>query len=215
MALFHSLTSWVGGLSGPLVYAVVGALVFCEDALFFGFVLPGETAVVIGGALAAQHRVSIFWLAVVVVVAAIAGDFTGYQIGRRAGPRLLDARPLRRHGDRVEAARDLIRRRGGGAVFVGRFVAFLRAIVPALAGISRMPGRVFLLYNAAGGLIWGVGFALLGYFAGHAYARIEHVAGQAIAIVVAVVVVAAVVIWRVRRRARPGGRPRPPEDRGR
>ncbi|TYC16155.1 DedA family protein [Actinomadura syzygii] len=190
--------SWVSGLSGPVIYAVVAGLVFCEDALFFGFVLPGETAVVLGGALAAQQKVSVVPLAAIVVLAAISGDFVGYQIGRHAGQPILETRPLRRHHDRVDGARDLIRRRGGVAVFVGRFVAFFRAIMPALAGVSAMPSRVFLLYNAAGGLVWGVSFTLLGYFAGHAYARIEHVAGRISAIVIAGVVVLAVVIWRLR-----------------
>ena len=207
LGLFASVVSWVAGLSGPVVYGVVGGLVFCEDALFFGFVLPGETAVVLGGALAAQQKVSVVWLAVIVVLAAIAGDFVGYQIGRHAGQPILDSRPLRRHRDRVDGARDLIRRRGGAAVFAGRFIAFFRAIMPALAGVSGMPGRVFLLYNAAGGLVWGVTFTLLGYFAGHAYARVEHVAGRITAIVIVAAVVLAVVVWRLRdhlRRRRDG-----------
>ncbi|GAA1776633.1 DedA family protein [Actinomadura chokoriensis] len=197
--MFDSVTSWLGGLSGPVVYGVVGGVVFCEDALFFGFVLPGETAVVLGGVLAGQGRVSIAWLCAVVVLAAVAGDFVGYLIGRRAGPAILDARPLRPHRDRVDKARDLIRRRGGAAVFLGRFIAFFRAIMPALAGMSRMPRHVFLLFNAAGGLLWGVGFALLGYFAGNAYSRIEHDAGRAAAIAVACAAVLALVVWRVRR----------------
>ncbi|MEU5993149.1 DedA family protein [Spirillospora sp. NPDC047418] len=198
--MFDSVTSWLSGLSGPVVYGVVGGLVFCEDALFFGFVLPGEAAVVLGGVLAGQDRVSIAWLCAVVVLAAIVGDFVGYLIGRRAGPAILDSRPLRPHRDRVDKARDLIRRRGGVAVFLGRFIAFFRAIMPALAGMSRMPRHVFLLFNAAGGLLWGVGFALLGYFAGNAYSRIEHDAGRAAAIVIACVAVLAVIIWRIRRR---------------
>ena len=198
--MFDSVTSWLGGLSGPVVYGVVAALVFCEDALFFGFVLPGETAVVLGGVIASQQKVSIVWLCAVVVVAAIAGDSVGYQVGRVAGPAILRSRPLRCHQDRVGKARDLVRRRGGVAVFLGRFIAFFRAIMPALAGMSRMPRHVFLLYNAAGGLVWGIGFTLLGYFAGHAYSRVEHIAGQVVAIAVAAAAVLAVIVWRVRRR---------------
>jgi membrane protein DedA with SNARE-associated domain len=206
--VFDSVTSWLGGLSGPVVYGVVGGLVFCEDALFFGFVLPGETAVVLGGVIAGQGRVSIVWLCATVVLAAIVGDFVGYVIGRRVGPAIVDSRPLRPHRDRVDKARDLIQRRGGVAVFLGRFIAFFRAIMPALAGMSRMPRHVFLLFNAAGGLLWGVGFALLGYFAGNAYSRIEHDAGQAVAIAVACAAVLALIVWRVRRR-----RTRHPRDR--
>lgn len=210
----HTITDWLGSLSGPVVYAVVGALVFAEDALFFGFVLPGETAVVLGGVLAGQGRVPVGWLLLAVVGAAVTGDSAGYEVGRRLGPAILGARPLRRHIDRVRAAQDLIRRRGPAAVFLGRFIAFFRAMMPALAGMSGMPYRRFLLYNALGGVAWGVGFTLLGYFAGTAYARVEGLVGRAAAIAVAAAVAAGLLIWHIRRRrrtgahgTRPGGAP--------
>jgi membrane protein DedA with SNARE-associated domain len=196
----HSITNWLAHSSGLAVYAVVATLVFCEDALFFGFVLPGETAVVLGGVIAAQGRVSVYWLAVVVVVAAVAGDSVGYEVGRRFGPHILETKALRGHHDRIEGARNFIRRRGPAAVFLGRFIAFFRALMPALAGMSRMPYPTFLLFNALGGLVWGVGFTLLGYFAGSAYQQVEKTAGTAVAITVAVVVVVAVVVWQIRRR---------------
>ncbi|WP_037909191.1 DedA family protein [Actinacidiphila yeochonensis] len=195
----NSITDWLDHSSGPTVYAVVAALVFCEDALFFGFVLPGETAVVLGGVVASRGGVDIVWLCVTVVLAAIAGDSVGYEVGRKFGPRILETRALSRHQERIGRAQELIRRRGPAAVFLGRFIAFFRALMPALAGISRMPYRVFLLFNALGGLVWGVGFTLLGYFAGDAYKRVEKTAGTAVAIVVAVVVVAAFVFWQIRR----------------
>jgi membrane protein DedA with SNARE-associated domain len=198
----HTVTNWLDSLSGPVVYAVVGALVYFEDALFFGFVLPGETAAVVGGVLAGQGRVSIGWLALVVVCAAIIGDSTGYEIGRRVGPPVLDTRLLRRHADRVRNAQSLIRRRGPAAVFFGRYIAFFRAMMPALAGISRMPYGRFLLYNALGGLTWGVCFTLLGYFAGAAYTRIEGLVGRSLALAVAVFVVLVLAVWQVRRRRR-------------
>lgn len=194
-----TITDWLSRSSGAAVYALVFALVFCEDALFFGFVLPGETAAVLGGVLAGQDKVSVYWLAALVVLAAVAGDSVGYEIGRRYGTRILDTRALRGHRGRIDRARGLIRRRGPAAVFLGRFIAFFRALMPALAGISKMPYRVFLLFNALGGLVWGVGFVLLGYFAGAAYQQVQKTAGTVVAVVVAVVVVAAVVGWQVRR----------------
>ncbi len=194
------ITGWLAGLSGPAVYAAVAALVFCEDALFFGFVLPGEASVVLGGVLAGQGQVSVCWMALAVVGAAIAGDSVGYEVGRRFGPAILASRPLRRHQGRVSSARDLIRRRGAVAVFLGRFVAFFRAMMPALAGISRMPYRTFLLFNVLGGLAWGVGFTLLGYFTGTAYVQVEHAVGRALAVVLAAVVIAALAAWHLRRR---------------
>lgn len=198
----HTITDWLSRSSGVAVYCVVAALVFCEDALFFGFVLPGETAVVLGGVAASQGSVSVVLMCVVVSVAAVAGDSVGYEIGRRFGPRILDTRALRPHRERIGRAEELIRKRGPIAVFLGRFVAFFRAMMPALAGISRMPYRTFLLFNAAGGIVWGTGFTLLGYFAGAAYQKVERTAGTAVAVVVAVVVVAALVVWHVRRKRR-------------
>jgi membrane-associated protein len=197
-----SIASDLVHLSGPLAYLVVAALVFGETAVFLGFVLPGETAVVLGGVLASRGRVSLPLLVLIVVVAAVAGPLVGYEIGRRLGGRLVAARALRRVAGGVERAQEMLRTRGGTAVLIGRFIAVLRALMPALAGTARMSYRTFFLYNAAGGIVWGVGYCLLGYAAGSAYAVIERRVGAGVAIAVAVVVVAAVVIWAVRRHRR-------------
>lgn len=199
----NAITDWLRGLSGPVVYAVVAALVFAEDALFVGFVgfvVPGETSAILGGLLAHQGKVSLTWITVAVVGAAVLGDSVGYEIGRRFGPSLLHTRALRRHEERIDRAREFMSRRGSAAVFFGRFVAFVRTMVPALAGTSRMPYRRFLFYNAVGGIAWGVGCTLLGYFAGAAYGRIEGFAGRVAAIALAALVVVAVVVWHLRRR---------------
>ena len=197
-----ALTHWLEHLSGPVVYVVVVGLVFAEDAFFLGFVLPGETAVIVGGVLARQGVVELVWLAVAVVLAAIAGDGVGYALGRRLGPPVLHSRLLRRHAHGADRARDLIRRRGPAAVFIGRFVALFRSLVPALAGASNMPYRRFFLYNALGGLVWGVGNAVLGYALGAAYQRAEGLIGKTLALVVAALALVALVVWRVRRHRR-------------
>lgn len=197
-----AIINWLWGLSGVVVYLVVAALVFAEDALFVGFVLPGETAVVLGGVLAAQGRLSVYWLGVAVTLAAVAGDSVGYAVGRRLGPKILDVRPLRRRRDRVEQAQAFIRRWGPQGVLLGRFTAFLRAMTPTLAGASHMEYRRFLLFNVLGGVLWGVGYTLVGYFAGTAYQRVESAAGGVVAAVLAVIVVTALVVWQVRRRRR-------------
>ncbi|RDG30541.1 DedA family protein [Streptomyces corynorhini] len=196
----HTITNWLNGLSGPLIYAVVGALVFCEDALFFGFVLPGETAAILGGVLAGQGKVSLWWLTAVVVLAAVLGDSTGYALARHFGDRILTTRTLRRRQERTDRAREMIRERGAWAVFLARFVAFLRALMPALAGLSGMPYRRFLLFNALGGLSWGVSCTVLGYFAGAAFTRIESKVGVIAVAAVAAVVLVALAVWGLRRR---------------
>jgi membrane protein DedA with SNARE-associated domain len=183
-----------------LVYLVVIALVFAEDAVFVGFVVPGETAAVLGGVAAARGSVSVTWMMVGVVLAAIVGDSVGYEVGRYAGPRMLRARMLDRHRDRIEAARTLLARRGSVAVFLGRSVAFFRAVMPALAGMALMPYRRFLVANAAGGIVWGVATVLLGFLAGNSYERVEKAFGRGAAIAIAAVVLLAIGAWVLRRR---------------
>jgi membrane-associated protein len=189
-------------LHGPVIYAVVAAFVFAEAALFFGFVFPGETAIVVGGVLASQHRVSLPILLIVIVVAAIVGDSVGYEIGNRFGDRLLDTRALRRHRDRLGRAQDLLRRRGALAVFIGRFTAVLRAVMPAPAGSARMPYGRFLVFNALGGITWGVGFTVGGFLAGTAFEQVAQWAGRVLAIIVAAIILAALAVWYVRHRRR-------------
>jgi membrane-associated protein len=194
----NRLTDWLLGLHGLPVYGLVGLLVFAEDALFVGFVLPGETAAVLGGVAASRSHASLPVMLAVVVGAAILGDTIGYEIGRHLGPRILRSRALKNRSEQIDAAREQLARRGGAAVFLGRFVAFLRATMPALAGTAGMRYPKFLAFNAAGGLVWGAAVVLVGYLAGNSYATIEKTFGRATALIVLAVVVIAVVIWRVR-----------------
>jgi len=200
--ILDPIQSFLLGHGGVVAYLIVFGLVFAEDALFVGFVVPGETAAVLGGVLASRGSVDIYVMIAVVVVAAIAGDSVGYEIGRHLGVRVLQIRPLRHHQHRLHSAQDFVRGRGAPSVFLGRFVAFFRATVPGLAGMSGMPYRRFVAWNALGGLIWGVGCVLIGWIAGNSFKRVESVAGTAAAIAVAVIVLAAIVYWFVRRRRR-------------
>jgi membrane-associated protein len=193
-----------------LAYVVIAGLVFAEAAVFVGFVLPGETAVVIGGVLAANGRLELFLLLPLVVGAAVVGDSVGYEVGRHLGPRLLRTRPLRRHARRLEGAQRILRERGRSAVFIARFTAFLRAVMPGLAGMSGMPYARFLVFNAAGGLVWGAGVALLGYFAGASFSKLEHTLGRVSALLTVVVVGGALFAWwRHRRRDHDDGSSQP------
>jgi membrane protein DedA with SNARE-associated domain len=182
---------------------VAGLLVFAEDAVFVGFVLPGETAAVLAGVGAGLGHVPLPAAIAVVIVAAIVGDSVGYEVGKKwLGPALERLRFLDRHRHRIAQAQDFLRRRGGIAVFLGRFTAFFRAMMPALAGFSQMPYRRFLAWNAAGGIVWGSIYVSLGYLAGASYHRIEKQVGRGFAIGLAVIVVVALVVWRVRSEER-------------
>jgi membrane-associated protein len=195
-----SIASGLTHLSGWVAYTVIAALVFGETAVFLGFVLPGETAAVLGGVLASRGHLSLSTLMISVVAAAVTGPIVGYEIGRRMGDRVFAARALRRVPGGPERAREALRKRGALAVLLGRFVAFVRAVMPAAAGAVRVPFRTFLLYEVVGGVAWGVGYTLLGYLAGSAYSAVETRVGTGLAVAVAAVVVAAVVVWSVRRR---------------
>lgn len=186
-----------------LAYTIIAGLAFGEAAVFLGFVLPGETAVILGGVLAASHQIQLWVLLVTVPIAAIVGDSVGYEVGKRFGPRVLASRPMRSHQRRLESAQRFLRERGGWAVFLGRFTAFLRAVMPGLAGLSHMPYRRFLVFNALGGITWGVGAALLGFFAGNSYAAVEKTVGRASAILLVLLIVIALVVWHIRRRRVP------------
>jgi membrane-associated protein len=189
-------------LSGLLAYTVVAALVFGETALFLGFVLPGEAAVVLGGVLASRGRVSLPVLMLVVVAAAIIGPLVGYEVGRRMGGRVIGSRFLRRMSGTVDKAVATLHARGAAAVLLGRFTAVLRALMPALAGTAKMPYRTFVLFNAIGGIVWGIGYCLLGYLAGSAYAVVERRVGTGFAIALAALVAGAVTVWAIRRHRR-------------
>ncbi|GLZ14767.1 hypothetical protein Acsp04_50020 [Actinomadura sp. NBRC 104425] len=189
----------VDGLPPLPVYLLVAGLVFAEAALFFGFVFPGETAIVVGGVLASQGRLSLAVLLPVAIAAAIAGDSAGYEIGRRYGDRLLDTRATRRHRAAVGRAQNLIRRRGAFAVFIGRFTALLRALMPALAGSARMPYARFLVFNALGGICWVGVFTFGGFFTGAAFEHVAKVAGRGLSVALAAVALVVLGVWAWRR----------------
>lgn len=201
MSITSDIVDPILRLSGPPAYALVSGLVFSEAALFVGFVLPGETAVILGGVLAYRHSVSLPLMAVIVVLSAIIGDSVGYEVGRHYGSRLLGLRVLQRHQKAIASGRASLHRNSGRAVFLSRFTAFLRAVMPGLAGTFGVPYRRFLTFNAAGGLVWGLGFVFLGYLAGASYQRLESYAGRASEIILALVVIAAIALTVRRRRA--------------
>jgi membrane-associated protein len=201
---------------GPVAYLVCGLLVFGEAAVLLGFVIPGETAALIGGVLASLHHVDLVLMIVVIIVCAIVGDSVGYEVGKVLGPWLLEHRPLRGQPG-LHRGQELLARRGGPAVFLGRWVALARALVPGLSGMSGMRYRTFLTYNAAGGIVWGATYVLIGYGAGTSYAAVAKTVGiYSLAIlgtvVAAVVVVVVVRHRRARRKWGATADPRPDDD---
>ena len=164
-----------------------------------GVVLPGETAVLLGGVLAHRGAVPLAVVMVAAGLGAVGGDTVGYAVGARLGPRL-GGRLTGRRAEHLERTRDFVRRHGAPAVFLCRWVPVLRALVPIIAGGSGLPYRNFAAYNVTGGIVWGVGVAALGYLAAAAYGRVTQVLGLAGAAVVAAIALIAVGVGLVRRR---------------
>jgi len=204
-SLISGLTAALGHFSGWAAIAIIAALVFGETAIFLGFVLPGEAAVVFGGVLASRGHLSLPALIGAVVVSAVAGPIVGYEVGRRMGDRLFTSRRLSRISGPLDRARTALRDRGGLAVIGGRFIAVIRAFMPAAAGAAEVPYRVFAISNLIGGVAWGVGYSLLGYLAGSAYGVVERTVGAGLAIAAAVVVVGVAAAWAWRRHRRAAG----------
>ncbi len=202
MAFVESFLRQILDQPAWLIYAVTFGVVFLEDAIFIGFVFPGETVAILGGVSASLGHTQVGWMALGVIVAAIVGDSVGYEVGKLFGDQVLRIPLLRKRTRQLAAAQDLLRRRGGLAVLLGRWTAFFRAVMPALAGWSQMPYRVFLPWNAIGGVIWGLVVVLGGYFAGMSYKKVAAWLGGGSATLVALAVIAALVVWHVRRRAR-------------
>ena len=195
-----SLPDWVALLAVFLGPAL-------ESSAFFGFIFPGEIAVFVGGVLAFEGRVELGPVMVAAVVGAIVGDTVGYWVGREYGRRLLRflfgripfvGRHLDRHLDSAQA---YLQRKGGRAVFFGRYTAALRVLVPGLAGMSGMHYPKFLFWNVTGGATWAILFVLLGYFAGEAWQKVEAYAGRA-GIGLLVLIVVAFLVVRLARRTR-------------
>jgi len=190
-------------LASPWAYLLVALLAGLEGAALVGLVLPGEAAMLLGGVLTANGRAELGVMMAAASAGAVIGDSLGYALGRRFGGPIRRSRLGRRIGEeRWKRAEDYVRDRGGRAVFVARFVGILRALVPAIAGMTRMPYRTFLPYNAAGGVLWTCGFVLAGHLAAGSYEQVARVAGQAglllLAIVVLVGAIALVARWIAR-----------------
>jgi membrane-associated protein len=154
----------IGESVGLWLYVIAGGLAFAEAAILVGFVLPGEIALLVGGYFCRYGPLNVWVMCAVAVVGAIAGDSVGFELGKKLGPPLRRSRVGGWIGERRWAAVDgALHRHGGKAVFIGRFTALLRALMPSMAGMSGMRYRTFLVWNAAGGLLWGSGCVILGY----------------------------------------------------
>jgi len=172
-AIVHLLGHWS--------YLIIFLAAFLEGAAFMGFLIPGETVVVLSGFLASEGYLGFGGCVIIISLGAVLGDTAGYIIGRVVGRGYFKRhkRFLFLKEKHIEVTEDYFRKHGGEAVFVGRFMSVLREMVPFTAGMSEMPFRRFIVYEIAGGICWALAFTLLGYFFGRSWELIGTLAGRA------------------------------------
>jgi undecaprenyl-diphosphatase len=166
---------WLVKLPPALVLAAVFVVPLLESSAFVGFIFPGEVAILIGGVIANEGAVPLWSVIVLGAAGAIIGDSIGYEIGKHYGEGVLTRLPKRIvKPEHIARTKELLRRRGGRAVFIGRFTAALRVLVPGMAGMARLRYPSFFLFNALGGILWATETAVVGYLAGKSYRAAEH-----------------------------------------
>ncbi|HEU5315465.1 MAG TPA: VTT domain-containing protein [Chloroflexota bacterium] len=190
-------------------YLAVFAIVFAESGLLIGFFLPGDSLLFTAGFLASQPHLfeergapgmNLGILAAGAFVCAVAGDSVGYSFGSRVGRRLFQREDsIFFHKKHLERAQAFYERHGGKAIVLARFMPIVRTFAPIVAGMGQMTYGRFLFYNLFGGLLWGVGVTVAGYFFGQLLPpdQVDRYLLPVIVLIVVVSVAPSVVhVWR-------------------
>jgi membrane-associated protein len=149
-------------------------IVFAETGLLVGFFLPGDTLLITAGLLAQRGHLELWALIPLLIVAAVVGDATGYQIGKHAGPRLFTRTDSRWfHRRHLERAKIFYDRHGGKTIVIARFLAVIRTFAPTVAGAAEMPYRRFAAFNIVGGGLWVSTLTVTGYVVGTAIPNLD------------------------------------------
>jgi membrane-associated protein len=187
---------------GPIGVLVV---LFAETGLLIGFFLPGDSLLVTAGLLAAlpasdRFHQNIVAIMVCAALGAIVGGQVGYEIGRRAGPRLLARQKNHRLRAGAERASELLEKYGyGRAIVLARFIPIVRTVLNPMAGAVGVPPRTFVIWNVLGGLLWSLGIVLAGYILGNSVSGIDHYLLPIIAVIVVLSLVPIVLEARRQR----------------
>ncbi len=155
---------------GDIAFWVVVGIIFAECGLLIGFFLPGDSLLFVTGLFIASGAISmnIYLACLILFVAAVTGNVTGYWIGYKAGPSLFsrpDSKLFKK--EYVEHTHQFFNRYGARAIIMARFVPIVRTFITATAGIGRMDFTRYFIFSAIGGFIWAVGITLAGYFLGN------------------------------------------------
>jgi membrane-associated protein len=163
---------------GPIALLIVFAAIFAETGLLVGFFLPGDSLLFPVGLMVASHAIDfpIWFVCLVVSIAAFAGDQTGYFIGRKAGPAIFNKPDSKFFSQKnVSRTNSFFERYGSRAIILAHFVPVMRTFIPVAAGIGQMPHRRFTMLNIIGVIGWATGLTLLGFFLGRVDFVAKHV----------------------------------------
>lgn len=156
-------------------YLGVFGIVFAESGLFFGFFLPGDSLLFTAGFLASQKFFDIWVLTTLIIVGAIAGDSVGYWFGRKVGQKIFNRQDsffFRK--DHLDKAHAFYEKHGGKTIILARFMPMVRTFAPIVAGAANMTYRKFVSYNVIGGLLWGGGITLAGFWLGNTIPNVDR-----------------------------------------
>jgi undecaprenyl-diphosphatase len=198
----------VSNTLGAWTYLLVGAFAFVETGAFVGLVVPGETVMLLGGAVAGQGAIDIYLLIAIAWFSAWAGDTTSFFLGRRLGREF-----VMRHGprfgishERFERVEDYFSRHGGKTIFIGRFISLVRAFAPFIAGSSGMRYRAFVPYSVLGTGLWASAHILIGYFFSRSIETAAKYAGKGAFLLGTLIVVVAGSVFLYRHFREEGNR---------
>ena len=182
-------------------YIGLFVIIFSETGLLIGFFLPGDSLLVTAGLFAAQGKLDIFLLNLLLMIAAITGDATGYLIGLKAGHSLYN-RPQSRwfRRDHLLKTREFYEKYGGITIVLARFMPFARTFAPVVAGVAEMKYRRFAIFNIAGGIGWVASMTLTGYFLGTLVPGVRDYIEYVIAIIIFLSVLPIIIKYLQHRR---------------
>ncbi len=211
--LFHQFIAFLRD-PGPTIlaggYPIMAAIVFLETGALT-FFLPGDSLLVTAGVYASAGKLSIVWMNLILIPAAILGDATSYLIGMRSGPALFNKPESRFFKPaHMQAAKLFYERHGGKAIIIARFMPIVRTFVPVVAGIGQMPYLRFASFNAVGGAAWVFSMTMLGFLLGNATETLgfdvkKHIEKLIVVIVFLSILPGIIGWWRSRQK-----RPAPP-----
>jgi membrane-associated protein len=188
------------GQYGTWTYLILFLIIFCETGLVITPILPGDSLLFAAGTFAALGSLNVFWVFVLLTIAAIAGDTLNYWIGHWIGPKIFHRENVRfLNKKHLERTHGFYEKYGGKTIIIARFIPIVRTFAPFVAGIGRMSYWKFIAYNVIGGIAW-VGICV---FAGYFFGNLEIVKNNFSLVIIAILVISVLpmLVEYIRHRA--------------